>query len=161
MKYALNHPWKFYSWFQAYKVGLQQMLVVLSLEAVNISFMLTNATISDIIKDFIALLIISDFDDYFFMTVAHTQFGTLVKHGELATSSGDLSLKDILKTETTTSTRAPCDKKIVHEFKHEDKECSIKFGNAKFEAINEWKNFNCNHLEVNHDERKVFVAFEE
>lgn len=34
MKYALNHPWKFYSWSSAYGVGLQQMLVVLSLEAV-------------------------------------------------------------------------------------------------------------------------------
>ena len=86
MKYALNHPWKFYSWFQAYKVGLQQMFLVLSLEAVNISFMLTNAAVSDIIKDFTALLIISDFDDYFFMTVQHTPMGKLVSDGELETS---------------------------------------------------------------------------
>ena len=94
------------------------MFVVLSLEAVNISFMLTNATISDIIKDFIALLIISDFDDYFFMTVSHTPFGTLVKDGELVTPSGKLILEDILKIETTTSTRAPSDQKIAHTFKH-------------------------------------------
>ena len=95
------------------------MAVVLSLEAVNISFMLTNATISDIIKDFIALLIISDFDDYFFLTVSHTPAGRLVKDGELETSSGTLSLKDILKIETTTSTRAPGDEKIPHTFKYD------------------------------------------
>ena len=108
------------------------MIVVLSLEAVNICFMLTNATISDIIKDFIALLIISDFDDYFFMTVSHTPTGSLVKDGELVTSSGNLSLKDILRIETTTSTRARnTQKKIEHTFKHEGKECSLKFGNRR------------------------------
>ena len=131
------------------------MFVVLSLEAVNISFMLTNATISDIIKDFIALLIISDFDDYFYMTVSHTPFGILVKCGELNSKrSGNLSLKDILMIETTTSTRAPSDKKISHQFKHQEKECSIKFGNAKYQD-------ECSHLEEIFDERKVIIAFGE
>ena len=136
------------------------MFVVLSLESVNISFMLTNATISDIIKDFIALLIISDFDDYFFMTVSHTPFGKLIKDGELVTPSGNLSLEDILKIERTTSTRAPSDQKIAHTFKHEGKECSLEFGNAKFKG-GPWDGFNCDHLKVIQDERKVFVAFEE
>ena len=69
MKYALNHPWKFTSWSRAYRVGLLQMSVVLSLEVVNLSFMLTNITISEIIMSFLALLIISEFDDYLFLTV--------------------------------------------------------------------------------------------
>ena len=124
------------------------MFVVLSLEAVNISFMLTNAAISDIVKDFIALLIISDFDDYFFMTVSHTPVGTLIKDGELVTSWGNLSLKDILKIETTTSTRAPSGQTIAHTFKHEGRECSLKFGDAKDSA-------------VIYDGRKVLVAFED
>ena len=92
MKFALNHPWKFYDWFRAYRVGLQQMFVVLSLEFVNLSFMFTNTEISDIIKDFLALLIISEFDDYFFLTVSHTPFGTLIKEGELQTKSGVLTI---------------------------------------------------------------------
>ena len=92
------------------------MLVVLSLEAVNICFMLTNATIADVVKDFIALLIISDFDDYFFMTVSHTPIGKLITDGELETPSGILSLQDALKIETTSSTRAPIDKTIEHTF---------------------------------------------
>ena len=79
------------------------MLVVLTLEIVNISFMLTNGTISDIIKDFLALLIISDFDDYFFMTVESTPVGRLLKEGEIETSNGILSLSDLIMVETTTS----------------------------------------------------------
>ena len=79
------------------------MLVVLTLEIVNISFMLTNGTISDIIKDFLALLIISDFDDYFFMTVESTPVGRLLKEGEIETSNGTLSLSDLIMVETTTS----------------------------------------------------------
>ena len=120
------------------------MSVVLSLEAVNISFMLTNATISDIIKDFIALLIISDFDDYFFMTVSHTPAGTLVKYGELVTPSGRLSLEDILKIETTTTTRPLRYRKIAHKFEHQGRECSSEFGEALI-----------------YDERKVRVVFKE
>ena len=85
------------------------MFIVLSLEVVNISFMLTNSTIPDIIANFIALLVISEFDDYFFMAVSHTPSGILVKDGKLVTSSGTLSHKDILNIETTTSTRALSD----------------------------------------------------
>ena len=66
------------------------MLVVLTLEFINLSFMLTNGAISDIIKDFLALLIISDFDNYFFMTVDSTPTGRLIKDGEIETSNGTL-----------------------------------------------------------------------
>ena len=90
MEYSLNHSWKFYNWPRAYRVGLLQMLVVLTLEFINLSFMLTNGTISDIIKDFLALLIISDFDNYFFMTVDSTPTGRLIKDGEIETSNGTL-----------------------------------------------------------------------
>ena len=78
MKYAMNHPWKFKSWSQAFRVGLLQMTVVLGLEIVKITFMLTNQTISDIIKDFLALVIISDFDDYFYATVTFSPNAKLI-----------------------------------------------------------------------------------
>ena len=42
MKYALNHPWKFYSWARAFRVGLAQMTVIMCLEVVNIAFMMTS-----------------------------------------------------------------------------------------------------------------------
>lgn len=42
MKYAMNHPWKFHAWHSAYFVGVMQLLVVLSVEAVNLVILLTN-----------------------------------------------------------------------------------------------------------------------
>ena len=48
------------------------MTIVVILELVNMGFMMTNSTVSSIIKDFLALVIISDFDDYFFLTVDRT-----------------------------------------------------------------------------------------
>ena len=83
MKYALNHPWKFDSWSSAVRIGLMQMTVVLSLEMVNLLFMLSNTTIADIVKDFLALVIISDFDDYFFMSVTHTMVGRFIVKREV------------------------------------------------------------------------------
>ena len=74
------------------------MTVVLSLEIVNICFMLTNDTISDVVKDFLALLIISDFDDYFFTTVTCTPFGKLLTDGEIEFSAGGvIKLKKVQK----------------------------------------------------------------
>lgn len=109
MKYALNHPWKFRSWSMAYRVGLSQMLIVISLEVVNMAFMMTSDTITDIIKDFLALLIISDFDDYFFTTVDKTPMGKLISQGQLEVSGMTLSLDELTKIETTTSNKAPRD----------------------------------------------------
>ena len=46
-----------------------QAFVVLSVELVNLAVLNTNPTIMDILMNFLALVIISDFDDYFFLTV--------------------------------------------------------------------------------------------
>ena len=121
MKYAMNHPWKFFNWQRAYRIGLMQMLIVLSLEFVNLSFLLTNYTISDIIKDFLALLIISEFDDYFFLTVDKTMLGKMIKDGEIEAKEGSkISIKELLKIETSTSDRVPDEKFIEHEFLRKD-----------------------------------------
>lgn len=69
MKYSMNHHWKFKNWFSAYMVGFCQMTVVVSVELVNLIVLLTNGTVMDTIMNFLALVIISDFDDYFFVTV--------------------------------------------------------------------------------------------
>ena len=69
MKYANNHPWKFRDWSQAYSIGACQTMVVITVEVVNLAILITNQTIMDIIMNFLALVIIADFDDYFFWTV--------------------------------------------------------------------------------------------
>lgn len=110
MKYANNHHWKFRSWASAYGIGLIQMLVVVVVEVVNLAVLQTNQTIMDIIMNFLALVIIADFDDYFFFTVTSTPMGRLVKDGEieLPPKQGEdegrtRTINEILKIEVTTS----------------------------------------------------------
>ena len=69
MKYSVNHPWKFENYIEAFWVGFMQAFIVLSVELVNLVVLNTNPTIMDILMNFLALVIISDFDDYFFLTV--------------------------------------------------------------------------------------------
>ena len=110
MKYALNHPWKFETWFMAFKTGFSQMFVVIILESVNMIFMLKDDAISDIVMNFTALLIISDFDDYLFVTIENTPIGKLVKEGEIDTpGGGKITIPDLMKIEVTTTKRMPDD----------------------------------------------------
>ena len=83
MKYSSNHPWKFNNYMEGYFVGLCQALVVLSVETVNIAVLNTNHTIMDVLMNFLALVIIADFDDYFFMTVKTDQMAKLISEGKL------------------------------------------------------------------------------
>ena len=66
MKYAMNHPWKFNSWFGAYLVGLSQMTVLFSVEFVNLAVLLTNERILETVMNFLALVVIREFDDKLF-----------------------------------------------------------------------------------------------
>lgn len=44
MKYALNHPWKFKSWFNAYMIGLAHVCVIIGLEFGNCVLRLSDQT---------------------------------------------------------------------------------------------------------------------
>ena len=69
MKYATNHPWKFRSKYTGWLVGFCQFLMVISVEAINLVVIISNETVMDIIMNFLALVIIADFDDYFALTL--------------------------------------------------------------------------------------------
>ena len=66
MKYALNHPWKFNNYQIAWFCGFMQVCNVFIVEFVNFAALLTNFTIIDIIMNFLALVVIAEFDEYFF-----------------------------------------------------------------------------------------------
>lgn len=69
MKFATNHPWKFRQWHRAFFVGFCQFMMTILVELINLILLQTNSTTMDIIMDFLALVIISDFDDYFAQTL--------------------------------------------------------------------------------------------
>lgn len=62
---------------------MTQMLVVIVVEVVNLAVLTTNHTIMDIIMNFLALVIIADFDDFFFMTVDKEIMADLMQDGEV------------------------------------------------------------------------------
>ena len=78
MKFANNHPWLFRSWMQAYFIGFMQFIVVMVVEIVNLVILTTNNTVMDIIMNFLALVILSEFDDYFLTTVENEVFETAI-----------------------------------------------------------------------------------
>ena len=98
MKYSLNHPWKFSSWTSAFSVGWMQLIIVFSVEFVNLAILNTNNTIMDILMNFLALVIISDFDDYFFMTTSNEPISKIISGGTYTCHDGTkLIVEDILK----------------------------------------------------------------
>ena len=52
-------------------------------EIVNLIILQTNKTTLDVIMNFLALVIISEFDDYFFKTVAKEMLGDLLTEKEM------------------------------------------------------------------------------
>ena len=66
MKYAVNHPWKFVDYRLAYSIGLMQTAVVITVEVVNFVALITNDTVLDIVMNFLALVVIAEFDDFFY-----------------------------------------------------------------------------------------------
>ena len=79
------------------------MLVVIAVELVNLAILTTNHTIMDIIMNFLALVIIADFDDFFFQSVELEVMGNMIQEGKLELFYGTRELSDVLQTERTSS----------------------------------------------------------
>ena len=78
MKYACNHDWKFSNYFIAWLCGFLQVVSVVIVESVNFAALLTNTTILDIIMNFLALVVIADFDNYFFSAVKNDELCDII-----------------------------------------------------------------------------------
>ena len=61
MKYALNHWWKFKSYHRAFLAGLLQTITIMSVEIANIIVILMQDNIIEIVMNFLAIVVISQF----------------------------------------------------------------------------------------------------
>ena len=68
MKFANNHYWLFRYWGTAFVIGFLQAMVVVMTEFVNLAVLINNNTVQDIIMNFLALVVISEFDNFFLST---------------------------------------------------------------------------------------------
>lgn len=67
MKYAVNHTWKFRNTNLAFFAGFLQLSISVIIEVSNIYIVLANGQSQfDIIANFIIMLVIADFDNYFY-----------------------------------------------------------------------------------------------
>ena len=119
MIYVCNHPWKFRFASIAFIIGLTQMCMVLFVETINVFILCANSTIMDIIMNFLALVVIADFDNMFAVTLKGDPIYEMLDSGEI-----DDAMKErmgFLK-QTTTSAKA-CQKiaknKLVKDFDQE------------------------------------------
>ena len=80
------------------------MGAVVSVELVNLAVLITNETLKSTIMNFLALVIISEFDDYLFVTVKRDPLSRLIVKGEIEWFSGQIrTLEEITLIETTSS----------------------------------------------------------
>ena len=103
MKYSINHPWKFESWWGAFNCGLLQFTILLLVEFVSMMVLLLQQSVLDVLMNFLALTIITEFDDYLFETLYNDPISHLIKDGVANFGGKERQLSDIVKIETTTS----------------------------------------------------------
>jgi hypothetical protein len=96
MKYALNHYWKFKYVTLAFTAGFLQVTSCLFIAFINYAVILQSNSIQDLAKDFVALMIIAQFDDMF----ANYSMEQIVKEILLENKQ---DYEDIFTIETTSS----------------------------------------------------------
>ena len=102
MKYATNHHWKFRNWRHAFMIGLCQTIVLMICEFVNLVILCTNQSILEIIMNFLAIIVITEFDDVFFYMVQDEKLAGLISDKEMTyTPAGQvektIQISEILK----------------------------------------------------------------
>ena len=66
MKYAMNHTWKFSFWPEGFLVGFFQISLAITIEIYSMLILLSAGNYLDAVKDFIAVVILNDFDNAIF-----------------------------------------------------------------------------------------------
>ena len=68
MKYSLNHPWKFETPKNAFFAGMLQTLVLIMVTFCNYFVIIGEKDVSNVLINFLALLVISELDNFFFIS---------------------------------------------------------------------------------------------
>lgn len=66
MKFCINHSYRFDNWKMAFIAGFLQAVSILVIETVNFIVIMTSDTFLSVVMNFMALAIISEFDNAFY-----------------------------------------------------------------------------------------------
>ena len=98
MKYSLNHYWRFYNYKIAFTTGLLQTMTIVLITILNYYVIIAKSyTVIDIAKDFIALMVISDFDNFFYDEHSKNE------HSKKFIIEKDDTFAELFNVQTTTS----------------------------------------------------------
>ena len=99
IKYSVNHPWKFERKLVAFFAGFSQIVVVVVIEITNFALIMTSVSYKELTLNFIILVIVSQFDDFFYQTFSDSTTKSLLR--------GDKEpYSDLLMVQQTTSLQA-------------------------------------------------------
>ena len=79
MKFVLNHPYRFDNPSIAFLAGFLQATSIAGIEVVNFFVILTSSTFLEVVMNFMALAIISDFDNAFYDSLGDDENKILVE----------------------------------------------------------------------------------
>ena len=94
MKYSLNHQWKFAHWAFAYFAGFMQTISAICVELCNFVVIVTSIEIIDIVMNFMALVVISEFGTFFYNAYTEKEWKAVLT---------DKKYENLLMIQTTTS----------------------------------------------------------
>ena len=100
MKFALNHPWKFDSCWQAWVAGFLQTMILILVSVCNYLVIISMQNVSDVLINFLALLVISELDNFFYAAHGVQEFGKRI------VLKSQAEYKELFTIETTTSSFA-------------------------------------------------------
>ena len=85
MKYVVNHPWKFRSYHLAFITGFLQFTICIIIEVSNVWVLMGNSDNHfDIVANFVVILVVAQFDDYFYKMRAKDEITNMVENSKTA-----------------------------------------------------------------------------
>jgi len=82
MKFSLNHPYRFSDYKIVFLTGLLQASMIFIVEIVNFIVILSSFSITGVVTDFMALAVISEFDDAFFEALGDDKNKTVIEEAD-------------------------------------------------------------------------------
>ena len=69
MKYSINHYYKFTDFWVVFLVYVFRFFIILGIEIANILVIIASNTLGEVVQNFVALAIITQFDDFFYENI--------------------------------------------------------------------------------------------
>ena len=79
------------------------MLMVFWVEGVNMIILITNESIMDVLMNFVSLVVLAEFDNFYFNSISKQPVPRLIAEGELQDKDHTIKLAVIMRIQTTSS----------------------------------------------------------